>query len=89
MKALKIKVIESKSDECIRTLLAKKIDASKHITVINESESFKEHERFDWLRLPFEIDHFNVVEGLITIYYSNGYEMEISRVDIPEFAIPE
>lgn len=30
--------------------------------------------------IPEKIDHWNLMEGLITIYYESGFTMEISRI---------
>jgi hypothetical protein len=32
------------------------------------------------LCIPKKIDHWNIMDGLITIYYEDGLEMEISRI---------
>jgi hypothetical protein len=36
--------------------------------------------QFECYTVAAEIDHWNLIDGLITIYYKTGYEMEISRI---------
>lgn len=78
MKALKIQILESKSNKVLQTLIAARLDATKCITVISESLSLTEKST---VRLPYGIDHWNIIEGMITIYYKNGLIMEVTRVN--------
>ena len=53
------------------------VDASRHITILLNVMIDKLKTRD--VHIPEKIDHFNIFEGIITIYYISGYFMEISR----------
>jgi len=77
MKKLKIEIFNEKN-EVVKTVTAKHLDASRHLTLISisESNSFDESQM---IRLLETLEHINIYEGLVTLYYTNGYFMEISR----------
>jgi hypothetical protein len=79
MRKLVIEVFTPDNQKPIIKLIAARFDATKHITVIGRATNYKEPEN---LRLIEEIDHFNLMEGMITIYYRSGAYMEITRLNV-------
>jgi len=75
MKSLQIEVYDKNNNRVIK-IIARKIDATQHLTVVSLSESFKEKHTIRW---PKEIDHWNIFHNLITIYYKDGSFLEISK----------
>jgi len=74
MKKLQIECFDSEAN-LFEKFIAEKIDATIQQTII--SKSYKESDTIRW---PQEIDHWNIIEGMITIYYKNGCYIEITRV---------
>jgi len=70
---------------CLCTILCSGLDASKHSTILSESVvRYKDKPSSEFINhyaIPEEIDHFNIIEGMITLYYRNGFYLEISRVN--------
>jgi hypothetical protein len=86
MKKLQIKFFEI--DEITglpmyrKTIIAGHLDATRNITVISRCEVNIENRKLDIddLHIPIKIDHFNICEGMVTIYYQDGHFLEISRI---------
>lgn len=78
MRALKIEAIDNKNN-LIFKIIAHRIDATQTMTVINTTTTGK---NADNIRIVSEIDHWNIIEGMVTIYYKSGSIMEISRINI-------
>ena len=77
---------KTKAPVKVRSIICGHLDASRNITILSESQvlekgkDFKLHE----FHIPEAIDHFNIYEGLITIYYKNDCFLEVSRIAHPE-----
>lgn len=60
------------------------LDASNHITTLYESyvstKTYPQGARGETIHIAELIDHWNIIDGCITIYYKNGCELEIIRV---------
>ena len=60
------------------------LDASNKLTTLFESfvinKTYSEGYKGDTIRIAELIDHWNIIDGCITIYYKNGCELEIIRV---------
>jgi hypothetical protein len=85
MKRLKIEVFNDQAQKR-KTVICGHIDASRHITVLSESEvtinlgPSKDKPNNKDLVITDKIDHFNIFEGMITIYYSSGGYIEITKI---------
>jgi hypothetical protein len=77
MKALKIKVLTA-NNELMFKVVAHHFDATQHITIITTSLNGKESDK---IRLTAEIHHWNIIDGMVTIYYTSGSYMEITRIN--------
>lgn len=75
MRKLKIEAIDSDNNTMFK-VIAVRVDATGILTVVSTSESHKEK---DCIRLVSDIDHWNIIDGLVTIYYTNGNILEITR----------
>jgi len=85
MRRLLIKIFDSKTHKQLESIVCHHLDATERVTVLSRV-SFKHNEVLktditDIYTIPVRIDHWNIVDGLITIYYSTGFEMEISRIN--------
>jgi hypothetical protein len=76
MRSLKIELFDEEY-YLIKKIIAGRFDASLHLTIISESFNTKNKT----IRLPFEIDHWNIFEGMVTIYYKCGCLLEVSRIN--------
>jgi hypothetical protein len=64
----------------LERIVAAHIDASTNITVISRAVNHKGNSVLsEEIRIPEKIEHFNLFEGLITLYYQSGYYLEISK----------
>ena len=67
---------------CTHKIICGHLDACKSITILSDCtvhvDGLEFHE--EEVSQAEQIDHFNIVAGLITIYYKNGSYMEISRL---------
>lgn len=66
------------------TLIARGMDAVSSHTVIHYIEKVGK-KRFNnqyqlMFVIPEQIDRWNIMDGLITIYYKNGFVIEIGRI---------
>jgi hypothetical protein len=52
------------------------IISSSFVTGVNYSKDSKGND----LHIPEEIDHWNIFEGMVTIYYKSGFFIEIVRI---------
>lgn len=77
---------KTKAPELVRKIVCGHLDASRNITVLSESIVFENDKTWKNLEfhIPETIDHFNIFEGLVTIYYKNGCFLEISRITYAE-----
>jgi hypothetical protein len=66
----------TKDGEHCNRIIAAHIDASKNLTVISRSVvgKFKED-----LFITEKLEHHNIFEGLLTLYYSGGNYLEIKK----------
>lgn len=56
-------------------------DATSRITILSESVMVgKKCQPHDY-HLAYEIDHWNIIEGMVTVYYKNGLIMEVTRIN--------
>lgn len=56
------------------------LDCTKSITILSECEiNIANPNNLKDLIIPDQIDHFNVFECMITIYYKSGHYIEITR----------
>jgi len=46
-----------------------------------QSKTYKKGDPGETYTIPEKINHWNLMEGLITIYYDSGFEMEIARIN--------
>jgi hypothetical protein len=84
MKKLLIKIFRSSDHVLKETIICHHMDATNKTTALYgftivglKGMNKKE---FECYTMPAEIDHWNLIDGLITIYYKTGFEMEISRI---------
>lgn len=72
-------MIISKTGAVMKTITAAKLDSTQIMTVISMSEtSLKEN---DIVRLPYSVDHWHIADGFVNIYYTNGLQLEIERIN--------
>jgi hypothetical protein len=79
---LQIEVFNPKGDT-IKKIIAGHIDASRNMTIISESTAYipgKEYVNHSDYYICDKLDHFNIFQGLITLYYKSGAFVEISKV---------
>lgn len=76
-KKLQIKVYDSQNN-CIHSIISGHLDSSRNITVLSESEI--EGKNVKDIILPLKIDHYSIFEGMITIYYTDGHYLEVTRI---------
>jgi hypothetical protein len=79
MRGLKVQLKHEETDQPIETIVCKRLDAVSSMTVCSESKSSISNVTGD-LHFPYKIDHWNLIEGIITIYYTNGLVMEVTRI---------
>lgn len=84
MRKLLINISDSETHECISTIICEHFDACKSHTniykyFIKGRPSLKT-EVLEMLCIPKKINHWNVMDELITIYYEDNFEMEIRRI---------
>lgn len=77
MKALK--AVFRQGDQTLEVVVCKRLDAVSSMTVCSDSKSSNSNVKGD-LHFPYEIDHWNIVDGVITVYYKNGLIMEVTRI---------
>ena len=82
MKKLKIEAYDKDNVLLFRTI-AHRIDSTRRMTIISTSEThFSSEERESEknnIRFISKVDHFNIIAGMVTIYYENGSFLEITR----------
>lgn len=85
MKTYKIQVFD-KDNNLWLTMISQHVDASRNVTLFYENliDEFQVKE----FTLPEKIDHINIFEGLITIYYTSGKFIEITRNDKQSYCVP-
>jgi hypothetical protein len=77
MRYLQIEAFD-KDNNIIFKVRATRLDVSNILTIISTSVTNKES---DNIRLLDCIDHWNIIDGMITIYYESGAVMEITRAN--------
>jgi hypothetical protein len=83
MRKLAIKIIESQTQNTIENIICEHLDASNHITILS-SASFKHLDGAkvaEIFTIPAHIHHWHLMDGMITIYYDSGFEIEITRIN--------
>lgn len=80
MRKLKIEVLDEHG-RVWKKVICVHVDSTKNITVLSECEIKIGVDQLDTTELiiPEKIDHFNIYEGMITIYYQCGKTIEITR----------
>jgi hypothetical protein len=76
--------IRDKKNVILQKIICGHIDACKTSTVLYHSIVFRANTAQNLINqytIPESINHFSIIEGLITIYYDNGFEMEIGRLN--------
>lgn len=72
------------SNICVQTIICSHLDACNSMTILSESIVTTglqlQSKKPITINIPETIDHWNIIEGLITIYYNSGYIMEIQRI---------
>ena len=63
-------------------IVAEHFDSTNVLTTINVIEA---GDKKNIIRFPYSIDHTSMCDGLLTIYYSNGLELEVTRVYVSDF----
>lgn len=86
MKTFKIQLFDENNILEI-TFISQHIDCTRHTTLFfdNVIDDLIVTEFI----IPENIDHINIFEGLITIYYINGKFVEISKLNKISYRIPE
>lgn len=84
MRRLLIKIFRSEDHRLETTVICEHLDASDNVTNLYRYSIpglpiLKDHISEIYC-IPAKIDHWNIVDGLITIYYKTGFEMEIQRM---------
>jgi hypothetical protein len=80
MKALKVQLIHEPTYQVLETIICKRLDAVSSMTVCSESKTKGTINGTVDLHFPYNIDHWNLIDGIITIYYDNGLIMEVTRI---------
>lgn len=75
-----VEVFDREGKLC-KSLTAGHLDACRTITILYESES--DQKKMSDQILTEKIDHFNLIEGMITIHYTSGAFVEITRIFEP------
>jgi hypothetical protein len=69
---------------CIEHIICEKLDACRSMTIMSHSYIVDKNNSTTGpgndYHLAESMDHFNMFEGLITIYYKSGFYMEINRI---------
>jgi hypothetical protein len=81
MRKLRIDLYDPRG-KLLKTIIAGHVDACRSMTIISESFLyFSDKKPFDYTyHCPWNLEHSNIIEGIITLYYKHGYFMEISRI---------
>lgn len=77
VRKLQIKLFDA-HNQCRKVIITGHLDASRNITIL--SDSTIDEKKIGDVHIPEKIDHFNIFEGLITIYYQSGYYLEVQRL---------
>jgi len=78
MKRLKIEVYD-RDRTVVHTLICEHLDVCNSMTIIGRT--YKDGDDPQNYYFPEKITHFSLMEGMITVYYETGYEMEITRIN--------
>lgn len=78
MRYLKVEVFDEENS-LIKKFIAMHLDATSKMTILYTSEPGSQDKKPFIERFPFEIDHWNIFAGMITIYYKCGCYMEVSH----------
>jgi hypothetical protein len=69
----------------MESIVCEHLDACKSMTILShsyvQSKTYKKGDPGETYTIPEKINHWNLMEGLITIYYDSGFEMEIARIN--------
>jgi hypothetical protein len=83
MRKLSIKLYD-KNNVIQEQLICGKLDATSHITILSQvyfiKKTFTPLNGKD-LHIPINISSWNIFEGLVTIFYENGFFMEVGRIN--------
>ncbi len=65
----------------VKELICSNIDATKRLTCIYAAEIVESNKtRYCDFFLTEHIERFNIIDGLVTVYYQSGAFIEISRI---------
>ena len=78
MKRLKIQVFNEKHDP-VHTIICEHLDVCNSSTIIGRT--YRPGEDPSNYYFTEKVDHFSLMDGMITVYYESGYEMEITRIN--------
>jgi hypothetical protein len=83
MRKLGIKIFDA-AHNCIESIVCEHLDACNSMTILShsyvQSKIYKKGDPGETYTIPEKINHWNLMDGLITIYYTSGFEMEITRI---------
>lgn len=77
MKKLKIECFD-KQNTVIKKIIAARIDVTCNLTVISTSETDKETKFIRWI--DKQIDHWNIIDEMVTVYYKDLSFIEITFI---------
>jgi hypothetical protein len=84
MRKLLIKIFDSEKHNLIETVICEHLDATERETILHRYSipgiPSLANPVSEIYCIPAKIKSWNIIEGLITIYYQTGFEMEISRI---------
>jgi hypothetical protein len=67
-----------------RKIVCGHLDSTKNITILSDAEPFSSQNpgtSYTDVIIPEKVDHFNISEGMTTIYYKSGHYLEIRRIN--------
>lgn len=59
------------------------LDSTRSITILSDAEPFSSQNpgtSYIDIIIPEKVDHFNIFEGMTTIYYKSGHYIEVTRI---------
>ena len=77
MKKLNIELFNS-DNECVAKLICSQLDSCNSHTILIESDA-RTNKFKEFHFLAESLDHFNIFAGMVTLYYTGGHYMEVTR----------
>ena len=85
MRKLSCKIIRSDDNSIVQKFISDHADITNRTTVFFNAyalnKTYSEGESGAQFCIPCEIDHWCIMDGIVTIYYKTGFELEISRIN--------